>query len=277
MPVQNLLVAAALGEIADRLEIQDANPFRVRAYRNAARTLQEYQDDVKAMVSRGGTVAGLPGIGADLAGKIRDIALTGSCDLLTRLRHDMPPAITELLAVPGLGPKRVRILWHDLDVQTPEQVLRAARDGRIRALHGFGEKTERNIELAVAAHLSKERRIKLAVAAQYADALGAHLEHVPGVARVAVAGSYRRMRETVGDLDVLASGRNGRAIIERFVIPTSSRCSPRARPGRASACAAGCPSICASCRRNRSAPRSCISPVRRRTTSRCGASARSAG
>ena len=217
MPVQNLLIAAALGEIADRLEIQDANPFRVRAYRNAARTLQEYQDDVKEIVGRGGTVAGLPGIGADLAGKIREIALTGGCDLLTRLRQEMPPAITELLAVPGLGPKRVRILWHDLDVQTPEQVLRAARDGRIRTLHGFGEKTERGIELAVAAHLSKERRIKLAVAAQYADALAAHLEHVPGVARVAVAGSYRRMRETVGDLDVLASGANGRAIIDRFV------------------------------------------------------------
>ena len=217
MPVQNLLIAAALEEIADRLEIQDANPFRVRAYRNAARTIQEYQDDVKDIVGRGGTVAGLPGIGADLAGKIREIALTGSCDVLTRLRQDMPPAITELLAVPGLGPKRVRILWHDLDVQTPEQVLRAARDGRIRTLHGFGEKTERSIELAVAAHLSKERRIKLAAAAQYADALAAHLEHVPGVARVAVAGSYRRMRETVGDLDVLASGANARAIIERFV------------------------------------------------------------
>ena len=217
MPVQNLLVARVLEEIADRLEIQDANPFRVRAYRNAARTIEELPDDVKEKITRGETVAGLPGIGADLAGKIGEIALTGTCEALTRLRREMPPAITELLNVPGLGPKRVKTLWHDLDVQTPEQVLRAARDRRIRTLHGFGEKTERSIELAVAAHLSKERRVKLAVAAQYADALATHIERIEGVDRVAVAGSYRRMRETVGDLDILASGVRGSAIIDRFV------------------------------------------------------------
>jgi len=126
MPVQNLAVAAVLEEIADRLEIEGANPFRIRAYRNAARTIQELQRDVRQMVERGETVAGLPGIGTDLAGKIRDIATTGSCELLHRLRQEMPAAITELLKVPGLGPKRVKTLWHDLDVQTPEQLLRAA-------------------------------------------------------------------------------------------------------------------------------------------------------
>jgi DNA polymerase (family 10) len=217
LPVQNLLIARVLDEIADRLEIQDANPFRVRAYRAAARTIGEYQDDVKEIVARGDTVAGLPGIGADLAGKIKEIALTGTCDALARLRREMPSAVTELLQIPGLGPKRVKTLWHDLDVQTPEQVLRAARDGRIRELHGFGEKTERGIEAAVAAHLSKERRLKLADAAQYADALVAHLRGAPGIASIEVAGSYRRMRETVGDLDVLACGRNDGGIVDRFV------------------------------------------------------------
>jgi DNA polymerase (family 10) len=217
MPVQNLLIARVLEEIADRLEIQDANPFRVRAYRTAARTIGEYQDDVKELVARGETVVGLPGIGADLAGKIREIAQTGTCEALTRLRREMPSAVTELLQIPGLGPKRVKTLWHDLDVQTAEQVLRAARDGRIRELHGFGEKTERSIEAAVAAHLSKERRMKLADAAQYADALVAHLRGAPGIGSVEVAGSYRRMRETVGDLDLLACGRDAGAIVERFL------------------------------------------------------------
>jgi DNA polymerase (family 10) len=228
MPAANLQIAAVLEEIADRLEIQDANPFRVRAYRNAARNVGEMQRDVREMVERGETLAGTPGIGADLAAKIGEIARTGSCELVDRLRRDMPAAITELLQVPGLGPKRVKALWHDLDVETPEQLLRAARDGRIRTLHGFGEKTERSIEQAVAAHVSKERRIKLAVAAQYADALVAYLEKVPGVEQVAVAGSFRRMRETVGDLDILVVGRNGRAISDRFVAyPDAAEISAR--------------------------------------------------
>jgi DNA polymerase (family 10) len=217
MPVANLAIAAALEEIADRLEIQDANPFRVRAYRNAARTVQSLGRDVQAMAARGETLEGTPGIGADLAQKIAEIATRGSCPMLDRLRGEMPAAITELLQVPGLGPKRVRALWHELDVETPEQVLRAARDGRIRGLHGFGEKTERGIESALAAHLGKERRLALAVAAEYAESLVRHLEGVRGLDHLVVAGSFRRMRETVGDLDVLATGTSGAAVVERFV------------------------------------------------------------
>jgi len=216
MPVRNLAVAAVFDEIADRLDIQGANAFRIRAYRNASRMLQELSGDIAAMVEQGRDLTELRGIGADLAGKIREIAATGSCELLERLRREMPPAVTELLQIPGLGPKRVAVLWHDLDVQTPEQVLRAARDGRIRALSGFGEKTERRIESAVAAHLSKQRRLPLATAGHYADALVEHLRGAPGVDRVVVAGSYRRMRETVGDLDLLVTARRGNAAIEHF-------------------------------------------------------------
>lgn len=217
MPVTNLLVATALEEIADRLEIEEANPFRVRAYRNAARTIRDLQRDVREIAERGETLAGLPGIGADLGDKIREIALTGSCAMLRELRRSMPPAITELLKVPGLGPRRVKVLWHELGVQTPRQVLRAARDARIRELHGFGEKMERNIEQAVAAHVSKERRVDLASATQYADALTAWLAPVADRERLAVAGSYRRMRDTVGDLDVVAGARDHGAVIARFV------------------------------------------------------------
>lgn len=217
MPVQNLAIAGILEEIADRLAIQGANPFRIRAYRNAARMLQELRDDVKLKIARGDDLTELPGIGPDLAGKISEIALTGNSALLESLRRAMPPAVTELLKVPGLGPKRVAALWHDLDVQTPEQVLRAARDGRIRELTGFGEKTERNIEHAVAAHLSKEHRTKLAVAAQYADALVSYLQGLSGVERVVVAGSLRRMRETVGDIDLLVGTRGSTRAAERFI------------------------------------------------------------
>lgn len=216
MSVRNLAVAAVFEEIADRLDIQGANAFRIRAYRNAARMLQDLSGDVGAMVRQGRDLTELRGIGTDLAAKIREIVATGSCELLERLRREMPPAVTELLQIPGLGPKRVAVLWHDLDVQTPEQVLRAARDARIRALPGFGEKTERRIESAVAAHLSKERRLPLATAGHYADALVEHLRGASGVDRVVVAGSYRRMRETVGDLDLLVTARRRNTAIEHF-------------------------------------------------------------
>jgi DNA polymerase (family 10) len=212
VPVHNADIARAFGEIADLLEIQGANPFRVRAYRNAARTLESYGRDVAALAREGADLTALPGIGDDLAAKIREFAETGRMSLLERLHRELPPAIAELLQIPGLGPKRVKALWHDLDVQTTEQLLRAARDGRVRAVPGFGEKLERRIEDAGAAHAGAPRRFKLAVAAQYAGPLVTYLKGARGVRRVEVAGSFRRRRETVGDLDLLVTGEGADAI-----------------------------------------------------------------
>jgi len=217
MPRHNADIAAIFEEIADLLEIQGANPFRIRAYRNAARSIGELSQEVSLLLEKGEDLTRLPGIGDDLSAKIREIVASGRCSLLERLRQELPPAITELLKIPGLGPKRVKALHHDLEVQTVEQLYRAARDGRIRALPGFGEKSELNILQAVEAHASQTRRFKLAVAAQYADALRAFLLLAPGVTRVTVAGSFRRMRETVGDLDILVAAAAARAVIQRFI------------------------------------------------------------
>ena len=118
MPVHNADIAGTFEEIADLLDISDANPFRIRAYRNAARIVGEPQLDISAAIGRGEDLPKLPGIGEDLSNKIREIVTTGRCALLERLRKAFPPAITELLKVPGLGPKRVKALYHDLDVQT---------------------------------------------------------------------------------------------------------------------------------------------------------------
>jgi len=216
MPVHNADIAALFQEIADRLEIQGANPFRIRAYRNAARTLGELPQEARALLEKGEDLTRLPGIGDDLAAKVQEIVTTGRSSLLERLRRELPPAVTELLQIPGLGPKRVKALYHDLEVQTVEQLYRAARDGRIRALPGFGEKTELNILQAVEAHVSQARRFKLAVAAQYAEALTTFLQAVPGVEQVTVAGSFRRMRETVGDLDILVTAAAGSPVMPRF-------------------------------------------------------------
>jgi DNA polymerase (family 10) len=216
LPIHNADIAAIFEEIADLLEIQGANPFRIRAYRNAARTLGELSQDVRMLVEKGDDLKRLPGIGDDLSAKIREIVATGRCSLLERLRTELPPAVTELLKIPGLGPKRVKALHRDLEVQTVEQLYRAARDGRIRALPGFGEKTELNILQAVEAHVSQARRFKLAVAAQYAEALRTYLTAVQGVKQVTIAGSFRRMRETVGDLDILATAMPDSPVMQRF-------------------------------------------------------------
>ena len=216
MPVHNADITAIFTEIADLLEIQAANPFRIRSYRNAARILGDLPQEVRVLMERGEDLTHLPGIGNDLAGKINEIVSTGQCSLLDRLHRELPPAITELLKIPGLGPKRVKTLYHDLDVQTVEQLLRAAQDGRIRALPGFGEKTEQNILQAVQAHAMQNRRFKLATAAQYAETLHAFLQAIPGVQQVAVAGSFRRMRETVGDLDILVAAAPDSAVMQFF-------------------------------------------------------------
>ena len=150
MPIDNPTIAAVFKEIGDRLAIQGENEFRVRAYSNAARVLQGYGPRLDEAVARGDDLTDIPGIGTDLAKKLREIVETGKCAFLEKLRSEMPASITELLKVPGLGPKRVALLWHELDLQTPEQVLRAARAGRIRSLPRFGEKMERQIEAAVA-------------------------------------------------------------------------------------------------------------------------------
>ena len=213
----NADIARVFGEIADLIEIQQANPFRIRAYRNAARIVEGLQFDLAACLAAGGELPKLPGIGADLDAKIREIAATGTCALFEKLKRQLPSGITDLLHVPGLGPNRVQRLYQDLDVQTPEQLYRAARDGRLRALPGFGEKSELNILQGVEAHLKRPGRYKLAIAAQYAHAYADYLSQSAGVGRVALAGSFRRMRETVGDLDILVTAAAPVQVMQRFL------------------------------------------------------------
>lgn len=209
MPLHNADIAAVFEEIADLLELGDENPFRVRAYRNAARVVSGLSLDLAARLAEGGELPKLPGIGADLGGKIREIAATGSCKLLERLRRKFPSGITELLRLPGLGPKRVRAL-HDARIDSLEDLRRASRAGKLPALPGFGEKTAQRITAAAEAQLGTARRFKLAVAAQYAEPLAKYLG-------ATLAGSYRRMKDTVGDLDFLIVSEEPEKAVQRFV------------------------------------------------------------
>lgn len=217
MPVHNEDIAAVFDEIADLLEIEGDNPFRIRAYRNGARTLRELGRDVRTLVECGEDITRLPGIGRNLAEKIHEILDSGQCRTLDKLRRKLPADLTELLKLPGLGPRRVHALYHELDIHNREQLERAARDGLIRQLPGFGAKTEAHILEALQAHADTGKRFKLAVAARYAEPLVAYLESAENVSRVQVAGSYRRCRETVGDLDILVIARKGCGVIEHFI------------------------------------------------------------
>ena len=216
MPIHNADIAAIFEEIADLLEIQGANPFRVRAYRNAARSVGEFGRDLAAMIAKGQALPKISGIGEDLTRKIHEIATTGKSAFLERLHRELPETIIELLHIPGLGPKKVKALYDQLRVDNLDDLRAAAQAGRIRALLGFGEKTEQHILEALQARANDDRRFKRPVAAQYAEALARYLRGAPGVGRVEIAGSYRRCRETVGDIDLLATAGDSGPVMVRF-------------------------------------------------------------
>ena len=217
MTVHNAEVATAFEEMADLLEIEGANPFRVRAYRFAARTLRDLPVEVGEMVAKGEDLTSLPGIGDDLAGKIKEILATGTAAALEAQRKRVPATLTELLRIPGLGPKRVKRLAHELKIRSLSELQTAAQAGRVRTLAGFGEKTEQHILDALATRLAEAPRVQRAVAIPSAEALVAYLEQSSGVSRVIAAGSYRRGLETIGDLDILVTAPAGRAVMDRFV------------------------------------------------------------
>jgi len=145
MPVHNIDIAAIFNEIADFLEIEGENPFRIRAYRNAAHTLSGLGTELKDMAAANEDLTKLPGIGKELAAKINEILETGTAKALIKLQQRIPKTVIEMLKLPNLGPKRVRILYQDLKIKNLEQLSKAARKGRIRTLEGFGQKTEKAI------------------------------------------------------------------------------------------------------------------------------------
>lgn len=217
MPLHNEDIAAVFDEIADLLEVLGSNPFRIRAYRNAARTIRDSGREIARLSADGGDLTAIPGIGADLAAKIVEMVESGKVGLLEELRARLPRGILDLLKIPGLGPKRVKILHEKLKIDDLAQLKEACEGHRVRDLPGFGAKSEEKIIQAIAAHADSSRRFLRATAMSYVNALLEYLQGVKGVKRVSAAGSYRRGRETVGDLDILVVSAARSAVMERFV------------------------------------------------------------
>lgn len=204
-------------EIADLLEVEGENPFRIRAYRNAAHELGALGRDLGAMIAAGEDLTELPGVGEDLAGKIGEIVGTGSCAKLDELHATWPASIHEVMRVPGVGPKRARALLERLAVRTLADLHAAAKRQQIRELPGFGATSERNILDALAGLLGTGRRLPLSEAWVHGERLLARLRGAPGVLEAVIAGSYRRALATVGDLDFLVSARARNGAIAALV------------------------------------------------------------
>jgi len=217
MAIHNSEIAGMFNRLADLLEIEEANPFRVRAYRNAARTVGGYSRNMADMVKEGKDLSELPEIGKDLASKIQTLVETGKLPLLREVEARTPAALSDLMKIEGLGPKRVKILYKVLDIHSIEDLKRAARNGRIRELEGFGEKTEELIKQRIERYSGAEQRIKLIIAQDIATPLLEYLKNSKGVKQITIAGSYRRRKETVGDLDILVSARQDSTVLDRFV------------------------------------------------------------
>lgn len=217
MPVHNAEIADLFDRMAALLEIQGANPFRVRAYRNAARTVGGLSRSVADMLEKKEDLSKLPAIGKDLAGKIAEIVDTGHLAALGELEKEVPAGLIDLTRLPGLGPKRIRVLHEELAIRDLRGLERAATKHRIRELAGFGAKTEQRILEALSRHSPEEPRHKLADVEEIASAYVDYLQAIRGVKDVVVAGSYRRRKETVGDLDILVTCRKGSPVMKGFV------------------------------------------------------------
>lgn len=217
MPVHNSEIASIFDHVADLLEVQDANRFRVRAYRNAAATIRDQSRAIADRVEEGEDLSDLPDIGEDLAGKIAEIVRTGELPLLEVLSGEVPEAIVEATRIPGIGPKRARALFEALGLASLDELAEAAEAGRVADVDGFGDKTQARIRDALEEKDTGERRFRLDVAEDFAEPLVKWIRRIDGVDKAEIAGSYRRRKETVGDLDILAAGEDGGAIIDRFV------------------------------------------------------------
>src|SRR5712671_749690 len=216
--MQNTEIARLLTDVADLLEISAGNPFKVRAYRNAARTVADHPDPVAELVSGGEfDLTDLPGIGGGIAKEITALLETGTLPQRQQLAATIPPGLLDLLRIPGLGPKRVKLFHDQLKVNSVADLKDALEKGKIAKLPGFGPKLLEKIREGVSApEGTAQKRMVLHEAEQYARAITEYLKAGGGIDDIDVAGSFRRRKETIGDLDIVVSCRKPSAVIERF-------------------------------------------------------------
>jgi DNA polymerase (family X) len=214
--MKNRELAALFEKIADALDIKGEPIFKVLAYRKAARVLGDLTDDIETM-SKNHALESIEGIGQGIARKIEEYVATGRMAKYDEAIAGLPPGLLDLLEIPGLGAKTVSLAFQKLKVKGLDDLKRAIADGSLAGLKGMGDKKAGNIGKGIELFEKGQARISICEASVIAEAVIAHLKKAPGIGRIDAAGSLRRMKETVGDIDILAEGKNGAAIIDHFV------------------------------------------------------------
>lgn len=203
--MKNEFIAVQFELLADLLEIQGANPFRIRAYRNAARTISSTSESLSDLVATKQDLTQFAGIGKDLAKQIEEITTKGQHSALEELRKQIPGGVLDMLRIPGVGPKKVSVFFNELGLKSLEDLKAACEAGRLSKLKGFGKKTEESILANIALATEQSQRTSISDARAAAEAIVEDLKQLKEVGQVAVAGSCRRRKETCGDLDILAT------------------------------------------------------------------------
>lgn len=216
-PVKNIDIANIFDRLADLLELEGENPFRVRAYRNAAATVENLPQNLEEMVKKGDDLTSLPAIGNDLAQKINDIVNHKEIDLLKRLEEKNPIDFEELNRIQGLGPRRIKKLYEILNVQNIDDLYHAAEEQKIRDLPGFSKKIEEHILEEIKKIKEKYNRMKISTAEQNALPIVEYLRENRSIQDIEIAGSYRRRKETIGDLDILVTCEDSISVMTHFV------------------------------------------------------------
>ncbi|HLU83317.1 MAG TPA: helix-hairpin-helix domain-containing protein, partial [Trueperaceae bacterium] len=208
----NVEIARNLDRLAALSEIDGDNPFKVRAYRNAAGTVRDLHSQVSELLEEGFDLTSLKGVGKELAEKIGVMVATGSLPQLATLAERIPLGLLDIIKIKGIGAKQAAALWRDLGVSDVAELQAAVEDGRIAAAAGFGQKTALRMAKAIEAYHRNSGRTPLGSVDAVIQPLRARLAAVPGVERLEVAGSYRRRRDSVGDVDFVASAADPSAL-----------------------------------------------------------------
>jgi DNA polymerase (family X) len=223
LSMNNREIADIFDRIADLLEIKGEVIYKVLAYQRAAESLRELASDLNEYRQQG-QLTDIPGVGKAIAEKIDELLSSGKLEFYDKLIQEVPETLVELLRVPDLGPKKVGLFWRELGLATLSDLESAAKSGKLRSLPGMGEKSEAKILTGLESLAHRTLRTPLTLAWPAAQNLVAQLSDVPGVEVVTVAGSLRRMKATVGDVDLLAAAEDSRAVMEAFVqLPDVSR------------------------------------------------------
>jgi DNA polymerase (family 10) len=214
--MKNQFIADNLYMIADLLDLKGEIFFKVRAYRMAAQTIEALDEDIESLMSQG-RLETIPGVGEALAKKITELLRTGNLEYLERLKKEVPPGLVDLLDIPGLGPKKVAAMYKNLGITSIQELREAANNGDLRALEGFGEITERNILRGIQLREKTSGRVLLNVAYEDGTRYLQYMKKCKKITKINIAGSLRRMKETIGDLDVLASSNDPDPVMDHFV------------------------------------------------------------